>query len=760
MKQQKKDSIIMSTFVKDLKTDSGLHMRFTSPSESIFHIQVSHYNHYEESGLSRYGIIKNEYSSHQVEVNDQAGSTSICSAKASLHINHDHGTVSLQNLNKTVINQVSNIIQSPEGFSLQINLQPEEKLYGLGDESRDKIQKRGHKNKLIVRNVVSYAPSTFLMSSAGWGVFVNTTVFHTVDAGASNPDILEFNSKLGHLDYYLFTGASLKELLDIYTQLTGRPIMLPQWAYGLSFVCDEREVRARDVLNDAYSFRREGIPCDMLSLEPSWMETRYDFSTEKKWSEERFHTPFWLKPQSQGTFAGALKNMGFKLGLWLCCDYDLSEYEESLLDDGVNQTDYMAEVTEVGTSEHDLIKDSHFRPTMMDRITKNGEPWFEHLKKFVDDGARAFKLDGANQVNFHPDRKWRNGMDDKEMHNLYPVLLAKQMAHGFMDYTKLRSMIFTSGGYSGIQQYAATWAGDTGGEAGPLTSMLNHGLSGHSNTAADMSVATVEGIHFGFMQPWTQAFSWHQYNQPWFLGEERQASFKFYAQLRYRLLPYIYSMAHHANRTGTPIIRAMPLEFPNDPKSDDLILQYMFGQSLLTGSFTKTIYLPAGFWTNYWTGQKVEGGTEIPVDVTSPQGGPLFVKQGSIIPMWQEMSYVGHKNTNTIYLNLYPGENTNFTLYEDDGETLDYLSGSVAETKMELNSSSNKITLSISSRIGRYNGMPEIRNYHCIFHCSSPKRVIVNNTENSTWSYDDQKQQLSLLIPDTAQKEATVSIED
>ena len=102
-------------------------------------------------------------------------------------------------------------------------------------------------------------------------------------------------------------------------------------------------------------------------------------------------------------------------------------------------------------------------PVYFDKLHKPGVPWFEHLKKFVDDGASAFKLDGANQICFHPDRKWKNGMEDYEMHNLYPLLYNKQMSLGFREYTGKRSMIYSAGGYAGIQRYSATWAGDTGG---------------------------------------------------------------------------------------------------------------------------------------------------------------------------------------------------------------------------------------------------------------------------------------------------------
>ena len=274
-------------------------------------------------------------------------------------------------------------------------------------------------------------------------------------------------------------------------------------------------------------------------------------------------------------------------------------------------------------SEDDIVKDPHFHPRYFDNVTKLGEPWFEHLKKFVDDGAEAFKLDGSNQICFHPDRKWKNGMDDAEMHNLYPVLLNKQMHKGYAEHTGgKRAMIYSAGGYAGIQQYSATWAGDTGGGAKPLVSGLNHGLSGHSNTSCDMQVWNPEGIHFGFFQPWCQILSWHQYNQPWFLGDRLLEIFKFYARLRYRLIPYFYSAAHTAARTGMPVMRAMPLVAPDDPKSDELLYQYMLGDAFLTCAFSKTLHLPKGMWVDYWTGKIVKGPVDLQCEYPQDRGGP------------------------------------------------------------------------------------------------------------------------------------------
>ena len=456
------------------------------------------------------------------------------------------------------------------------------------------------------------------------------------------------------------------------------------------------------------------------------MERHYDFTVDKEWSKERFHIPFWLDKSKHSTFCAGMANMGFKLSLWLCCDYDLSEHEERLLG---NPWDPMRQA-DLGRQEGDVIQDPHLVPTYTDRITKPGVAWFEHLKKFVDDGAAAFKLDGANQVLFHPDRKWRNGMDDAEMHNLYPLLLNKQMSLGFKEHTGRRAMIYSAGGYAGIQQYSATWAGDTGGNAGPLISLLNHGLSGHSNTSCDMEVWSATGIHFGFFQPWSQVLSWHMYNQPWFQGKEMQAMFTFYARLRYRLLPYIYTAAHVAARSGLPILRAMPLVAPDDPECAERTLQYMFGESFLTCAFTDRIYLPAGRWIDYWTGAAHEGPGEIPCVYPADRGGVLFVKAGAIIPMWPPRDHVGAQAVEEIGLDLYPWGESAFTLYEDDGISYAYQQGRVAETRFECRQTRRTVRVTLHPRTGSYDGMPARRRYQVHLHlAAAPTTVTLGGTK-------------------------------
>ena len=687
----------------ELQNKKYLRVDFVSPS--IFRIRLSENNVFEESPLVRYGIVSAECQTFPVKESKQKESVSFITGKAYLGIDLKSGKTRLIDSGKRVLLSPESDPESDKssGFDLSFRLDKSDKLYGFGDATRANIQKRGLKNNIVLMNVSAYTPIPFVMSKRGWGLFINSTFFHSYDAGVSETDVLRFHSDKGLLDYFLIAGDSLPDILDKYTDITGKPHLLPKWGYGLTFVCDERGVRARDVLYEAYEFRRQNIPCDTIGLEPDWMEKCYDFSVEKEWSKERFHIPAWLKGKTYATFDAALRNMKFKLSLWLCCDYDFSEYEETILS-GKKESG-----AELQTIEAGIFNDPHFAPQYFDKITKRGEPWFEHLKKFVDDGASAFKLDGANQVCFHPDRKWKNGMEDCEMHNLYPLLYNKQMSLGFKEYTGRRPMIFSACGYAGIQKYSATWAGDTGGGADTLVSLLNHGLSGHSNVCTDMEVHTKSGIHYGFFQTLSQVLSWHMYNQPWFLGEELAEMFKFYAQLRYKLIPYIYSCASNAASAAMPVMRAMPLAFPDDEKCDSFIHQYMFGDFFLVSAFEDKVYLPEGEWIDFWTGKMYKGKQVIPSEFPENRGGSVFVKAGAIIPTQKVKNSIGTDSPEEIIWEVWPKGKSEFTLIEDDGESYEYLEGKSTSTRFECVETKTGFEIKIHPRKGGYKGMPENR---------------------------------------------------
>jgi alpha-glucosidase (family GH31 glycosyl hydrolase) len=299
--------------------------------------------------------------------------------------------------------------------------------------------------------------------------------------------------------------------------------------------------------------------------------------------------------------------------------------------------------------------------------------------------------------------------------------------------------------------------------------MLNHGMSGHANTSCDMDVFTPEGIHFGFLQAWSQVCSWAYWRHPWLLGERLLPIFKFYARLRYRLLPYLYSTAHVAAQTGMPIMRAMPLVFPEDPRSDELTAQYMLGDAFLTAAFADQVHLPGGTWIDFWTGDVLEGPQELPVDLPEGRGGPLYVRDGAIVPTWPEMEYVGQKPVDRLGLSVYlrgAGDVQNrFTLYEDDGETFGYLEGQVARTRIACARAGDELTVRIAAREGVYDGMPSGRSYDVALHVSrAPGHVRVNGQllergeGESDWQYDQVARAIRLTVVEDPARQAPAVI--
>ncbi|MBD2864003.1 helix-turn-helix domain-containing protein [Paenibacillus oceani] len=283
------------------------------------------------------------------------------------------------------------------------------------------------------------------------------------------------------------------------------------------------------------------------------------------------------------------------------------------------------------------------------------EVWYDHLRKFVDDGISGFVLFLKNPMFSHPDRIWSNGMTSAELHNLYPVLLGKQMHVGFRQQTNTRPVIHMEKGYLGMQQFVASTAGTFYNARHAITAVLNYGLSGHVNTSTNMHLITREGIHADYLLAWSRIHSQDHFHHPDFLEQPLHELFQRYARLRYRLLPYLYATAHVAARTGMPIARAMPLLYPDDRNCRELSRQYMLGDFLLVAVYTDQVYLPEGNWIDYWTGKRYSGSQWITYTVPAGAGGPLFVRSGAIIPMWRfalhpfHLSRLFKKETGTAY---------------------------------------------------------------------------------------------------------------
>ena len=327
-------------------------------------------------------------------------------------------------------------------------------------------------------------------------------------------------------------------------------------------------------------------------------------------------------------------------------------------------------------------------------------------------------------------------MKDDEAHNLYPLIYAKQMARGFEDYTGRRAMVNSAGGYAGVQQYVATWAGDTGGGLKPLISVLNLGMSGHSNQSCDMTVRgnAVSGLHFGFLAPWAQQNNWDYWDIPWVNTKEKVDVFRAYANLRYRLVPYLYGTAANASRTGLPMVRALPLMHPDVKEYDTCTGTYYLGDNLLVGVYAKEVTIPQGLWHEWRTDAAggsqftatatVEGPCKKPIVVTPSWGGALYVKAGAIIPTWPVKQYIEKGWNEEVVFEVWPTANGTAELYEDDGISLGYRKGEFALTPLTLEKTAAGAKFTVGARKGSFKGMPKTRRMRVRIHGGKDIREI------------------------------------
>lgn len=748
-----------------VKINDGLTVSVEACSESIFRIKVSPRKDFTESLMERYELIKTDWSEVKTDISDKGGVWTLKTPEYSLAINKKTGVMTVKDAKGGKVIREVRFLPEKEGLCgemrsfinekyadlkvadngggiigddngkfgevdkheipaadavsiLSISMEDGERFYGGGSTSRDHIQHRGEFLRMWTTYQQTEIPMPFMMSSRGWGVYNNSTRKSFFDIGNQQKTKFNIINTFDEADFYLMMGKDMPAVLNEYTLVTGRTYVLPKWAYGLCFGPNMREEQF-DILNDAVRFRQFDVPCDVFWLEPQWMEKRYDFSTKKKWNYDRFSPePYWLQDQYPKTmhnrlFIGKLRSMGFHLGLWLCEEYDLSIQEE----------DIIAERTggKLSGQEH----------------------WMDHLTVFMDQGVEGFKLDPARTIDNHTNWEYYNGRTDKEMHNLNQVLLPKQMRELGRKYNGKRTWHHYCGGWSGTQRWTASTSGDNGGGKTALYDQLNLGMSGFLNTSCDvMSVPReleMQGLHFGLFLPWVQINSWFSMMHPFYYAKEEQDIYRFYVKLRYSLAPYIYSMALEAAQNGMPIVRSMPLCFPDDRNCDDMTYQYMFGDNFCVGIFTNEIYLPRGTWTDAWSGEKiVSKGETFTREYPSDRAGLLFIREGAIIPTQPDVEYLGARPFDRVILKVYPHGDSAYTMLDDDGESYEYENGGVASTLFESHEKDGGVEVVVNPVQGSFKGMPSEREYSFrIQRDSRPASVSLNGAAVQDWTYED-----------------------
>ena len=517
-------------------------------------------------------------------------------------------------------------------FNAAFTLSPAEKIYGCG-ESFTGLDKRGQKIVLWTddangaQNPGMYKPIPFFMSSRGYGMFIRTSTPITCDFGNSFSGVNSLMIGDDEMDLFVFLG-SPKDILDEYTRLTGKSPLPPLWSFGLwmSRCTYSSEKQVRDV---ASRLRENKIPCDVIHLDTGWFETNW--RCDYQFSASRF-------PDPQKMIAD-LKQDGFHISLWQLPYF-------------VPKNRLFPELVEKNLVVRDAKGNLPDEDAILDFSNPAAVEWYQaRLADLLRMGVGAIKVDfGEAAPNNGIYADGRTGFYE---HNLYPLRYNKAVADITLKTTG-EHIIWARSAWAGSQRYPIHWGGDAEstdqGMAAELRGGLSLGLSGFSFWSHDIggftasSVASMDKdlfarwLAFGMLSSHSRCHGLAP-KEPWNYSGDFQNEFRAIDELKYRLMPYVYAQAKDCSERGLPMVRALFIEFPNDPGSWLVDDEYLFGSSILVapllheGDTQRAVYLPPGTWIDCQTRksypggwQKIEAG-KLPV--------VMLVRDGTIVPQIQ-----------------------------------------------------------------------------------------------------------------------------
>ncbi|WP_017318268.1 glycoside hydrolase family 31 protein [Mastigocladopsis repens] len=577
-----------------------------------------------------------------------------------------------------------------------------------------------------------------LRPDVAYGIFFNTTFWSQFDIGAEQPGLWKMETRGGELDYYIIYGSEPAEILRTYTQLTGRMPLPPKWALGYH-QCRwsyESETVVREL---AREFRDRRIPCDVIHLDIDYMRGYRVFT----WSPKRFPDPAKL--------ISDLTEVGFKTVTIIDPGVKYEpEANYHVFDQGI-QNDYFVRQAN-GRLFHGYVWPE--KSVFPDFLRSDVRQWWGDSHKsltdigvagiwndmnepaiddrpFGDDGHKIwFPLDapqgdGGEMTPSSSPSSQNARATHAEVHNLYGLSMARASAEGLQRLrSHERSFVLTRSGFAGVQRWSSVWMGDNQSLWEHLEMSLpmlcNMGLSGVAFVGCDIGGfagnATAElfarWMQVGMLYPLMRGHSAMSTarHEPWVFGERTEKICREYINLRYQLLPYIYTLFWEAATTGAPILRPLLYHFPNDPKTYTLYDQVLLGSSLMAapiyrpGIEHRAVYLPEGTWYDWWTGESYSGPVHI-LTHAPLEKMPLYVRAGAIIPMQPVMQYVDEHPVEHLRLRIFPATGE-FTLYEDDGHTFEYQKGNFATINYRVSVDGEQTIVEIGAREGTWTPSP------------------------------------------------------
>ncbi|MGN7824131.1 TIM-barrel domain-containing protein [Chitinophaga sp. 22536] len=582
-----------------------------------------------------------------------------------------------------------------------------------------------------------------------------------------------FSSEAGHqVDYYFVYGANMDEVIAGYRTLTGKAPIMPKWAMGF-WQSRERYKTQEEILTTVDQFRKKNIPLDNIVLDWSYWK-------EAAWGSQEFDAARFPSPDSMIDVLHKKYHTQIMISVWPKFYKDIPAYRE------FDKKGWLYK-RNIADEQRDWIAQGYVS-TFYDAFNADARKGFWDLinEKLYAKGIDAWWMDASEPdilSNVSPAKRKLQMTPTAlgpaaEYLNAYPLQNAKGIYEGQRqtDPDK-RVFLLTRSGFGGSQRYAAAiWSGDIGATWRDMKTQIaagiNFSLSGLPYWTMDIGGFVVPAK---FEKPDAESLEeWRELNTRWtqfgafvplfrthgqfpyreifnVAPEDHPAyeSFLYYDKLRYRLLPYSYSLAGAAYHNDYTIMRGLVMDFAGDTAVQNIGDQFMFGPSLLVNPVyqykqrNREVYLPAGQgWYDLYTGVRNAGGKRITAD--APYGRmPLYAKEGAIIPIGPELQYTSEKPADTITLYVYAGKNGTFRLYEDDGSSYNYEKGQYTIIPIDYNESTRELT--IGERKGAFSGMLQQRTFRIVrVSATAPKPLDPGGKADQEVRYEGKKLTISI----------------
>ena len=623
-----------------------------------------------------------------------------------------------------------------------------EALYGLGSHEEGMFNLRGQHQYLYQQNMKAVVP--VLLSTNGYGIFMNSASLMTFHDDAFGSYI--WNDVEDEMDYFFIHGPEFDEIIAELRTLTGRPPMLPRWAFGY-IQSKERYTDQAELLAVVKEYRRRNLPLDCIVLD--WKSWPGDFWGQKSLDLQRFPQPDLMTADLHALHARLM------VSIWPIMRPGGENWRE------MDEHNYLLGNRATYNAFNEEARDCYWKQTDFGFFSHGVDAWWcDCTEPFEADWKGAVKPEPEERLSINTEEA--KNYIDPELINAYSLLHSRGIYEGQRKINdKKRVVNLTRSSYLGQQRYATiTWSGDVPAKWDVLRKQIPAGLNfcvtGQPYWATDIGAYFVkrkkdlwfwdgdydQGVddlayrelyvrwfQFGTFLPMFRSHGTDTPREIWRFGEPGEPVYDTlvnFLHLRYRLLPYIYSLAGQVTHEHYTMMRLLSFDFRGDPQVHSVADQYMFGPAFLVNPVTspmyyspgshpltgvekkRKVYLPNGsWWIDFWSGEEYAGGQWINSDAPMERM-PLFVRCGSVIPMRPGGQYADETPQGLLEIHIYTGVDGSFQLYEDEGDGYNYEKGKFTTINLQWKDTDRQLI--IGDRSGDYEGMSRVRTFSIILH--------------------------------------------